>query len=201
MNIFFDLDGTLIDSKDRLYFLFQHLVPESAYTFEEYWGYKMNRVSHKEILLSQFGYSLEAFLDFEVKWMGLIEADKWLDLDHPFDGITEYLTELSKEHDLFVVTARQSEEIAMKQIQGYGWQQIFKKVFVTGQKLEKYDLIINAVDVKSQDWFIGDTGKDIQTGKLLGINTAAVLSGFLGRDILFEYQPDIIVDNVMSLNF
>ena len=36
MNIFFDLDGTLLDSKERLYYLFQHLVPECKFSFEEY---------------------------------------------------------------------------------------------------------------------------------------------------------------------
>ena len=47
MNIFFDLDGTLIDSKLRLYSLFQKLVPESILTYDEYWKYKMNKISHQ----------------------------------------------------------------------------------------------------------------------------------------------------------
>ena len=67
---------------------------------------------------------------------------------------------------------------------------------ITEQKHSKINIIKNNVIVKSEDWFIGDTGKDIETGKILGINTAAVLSGFLNKNCLIEYNPDIIIENV-----
>lgn len=198
MNIFFDLDGTLIDSRERLYQLFQSLVPTSELSFDEYWALKRNKTSHKKILLSKFNYSNEQYSDFEKKWMSKIELEKWLQLDTPFEGIVDVLISLSKNHDLFVVTARQSESIALEQIKSFGWENIFTKVLVTQQQQEKHDLIKNAVRVTPEDWFIGDTGKDIQTGKLLGIKTAAVLSGFLSKESLLPYQPDIIIDTVLD---
>ncbi|PWN65353.1 HAD family hydrolase [Chryseobacterium viscerum] len=198
MNIFFDLDGTLIDSRERLYQLFQSLVPTSELSFDEYWALKRNKISHKEILLSKFNYSNEQYSDFEKKWMSEIELEKWLQLDTPFEGIVDVLISLSKNHDLFVVTARQSESIALEQIKSFGWENIFTKILVTQQQQEKHDLIKNAVRVTPEDWFIGDTGKDIQTGKLLGIKTAAVLSGFLSKESLLPYQPDIIIDTVLD---
>jgi phosphoglycolate phosphatase len=199
MNIFFDLDGTLIDSRQRLYQLFQSLVPTSELSFDEYWALKRNKISHKEILLSKFNYSNEQYSDFEKKWMSEIELEKWLQLDTPFEGIVDVLLLLSKNHDLFVVTARQSESIALEQIKSFGWENIFTKILVTQQQQEKHDLIKNAVRVTPEDWFIGDTGKDIQTGKLLGIKTAAVLSGFLSKESLLPYQPDIIINTVLDL--
>lgn len=201
MNIFFDLDGTLIDSRKRLYNLFQHLVPESGYNFDEYWNLKRNKISHKEILAKEFKYSAEEIKKFENDWMVRIELDEWLEFDRPFIGISDYLLKLSENYKLFVVTARQSKTTALKQINHFGWINIFEDIFVTEQKKEKYDLIIERVGITKNDWFVGDTGKDIQTGKLLGVNTAAVLSGFLSRVSLTEYMPDIIVDDVMSLNF
>ncbi|RQO39113.1 HAD family hydrolase [Chryseobacterium sp. KBW03] len=199
MNIFFDLDGTLIDSRQRLYQLFQSLVPTSELSFDEYWALKRNKTSHKEIILSKFNYSNEQYSDFEKKWMSEIELEKWLQLDTPFEGIVDVLILLSKNHDLFVVTARQSESIALEQIKSFGWENIFTKILVTQQQQEKHDLIKNAVRVTPEDWFIGDTGKDIQTGKLLGIKTAAVLSGFLSKESLLPYQPDIIINTVLDL--
>lgn len=199
MNIFFDLDGTLIDSQQRLYQLFQSLVPTSELSFEEYWDLKRNKKSHKEILFSKFNYSDEQYGDFEKKWMSEIELEKWLELDIPFEGISDWLLELSKKHSLFVVTARQSENIAVEQIKSYGWENIFLKVLVTQQKQEKHDLVKNAVQVTPEDWFIGDTGKDVETGKRLGIKTAAVLSGFLSKESLIPYQPDIIANTVFDL--
>jgi len=201
MNIFFDLDGTLIDSRKRLYLLFQHLVPKSNLSFDEYWKIKRNKVSHKEILTGSFNYTVEQYKTFEIQWMKEIELDKWLDFDNPFQGMTQYLTGLGRKHKIYVVTARQSEDVAIKQLIGYGWNGIFERIFVTCQKHEKFDLINNAVNVSKEDWFVGDTGKDIQTGKLLGINTAAVLSGFLSKEQLLGYDPDIIVENALEINF
>lgn len=200
MNIFFDLDGTLIDSRTRLYQLFQFLVPNSQLQFEEYWELKRNKINHKEILTTKFNYSEEDFRKFEQKWMAEIELKRWLDLDKPFEGITEFLIDLSDRNALFLVTARQSEKMVLQQIKKFGWGSIFIKVLVSEQKQEKYDLIKTTVKVNPDDWFVGDTGKDIQTGKLLGIKTAAVLSGFLNNKSLLQYEPDVIANTVLNFS-
>lgn len=201
MNIFFDLDGTLIDSKERLFSLFQYLVPESTFTFEEYWKLKKKGIGHKQILLNHFNYTSERISAFEERWMAKIELEEWINLDQPFERITDYLIALGKNHKLFVVTARQSKEIVMRQIEQYGWRNIFEKILVTCQKTEKHDLISRHVSVTCDDWFIGDTGNDIRTGKELGINTVAVLTGFLSKEKLLEYTPDFIIERVTDLNF
>lgn len=201
MNIFFDLDGTLLDSRERLYQLFQHLVPDSKLSFDDYWKLKRNKIGHKEILKKHFSYEDATFELFETTWLNKIELVEWLALDKPFVGINNYLIELKDKHDLYVVTARQFEHTVEQQIIQNGWQGIFKKILVTNQKKEKYDLIKENVKLSKNDWFVGDTGKDIQTGKALGIKTAAVLSGFLSKERLEEYHPDIIVDYVLNLSF
>ena len=60
------------------------------------------------------------------------------------------------------------------------------------------DLINNAIAINSSDWFVGDTGKDIETGKSLGMQTAAVLYGFLNKEKLIEYKPDLIINTVID---
>jgi phosphoglycolate phosphatase len=198
MKIFFDLDGTLIDSRQRLYQLFQHLVPASVLPFDAYWNYKRNKISHKEILLHQFKYTKEQIELFDEAWMKKIELAEWLALDKPFEGVTDFLAELQKKYRLFLVTARQSETMAIQQIEQFGWGQIFEKVFVTAQKKEKYELISSGEVVSNHDWFVGDTGKDIETGKQLGAKTAAVLSGFLNTEKLLEYEPDVIINTIID---
>jgi phosphoglycolate phosphatase len=201
MNIFFDLDGTLLDSRSRLHGLFQNLVPQSCFSFDEYWSLKRNRTSHKQILAKYFGYDNKDIEAFQKDWMSNIESEYWLEMDIPFQGVTEYLNKTKEEHTLYVVTARQSKAMATRQIDHFGWINIFEAILVTEQKLDKYSLITNAVEVSNTDWLVGDTGKDIQTGKLLNMNTAAVLSGFLNRHCLAEYEPDLVVDDVTKLNF
>ena len=48
-NIFFDLDGTLIDCKKRLYNLFTDLAPSHGLTFEDYASLKSKQVNKREI--------------------------------------------------------------------------------------------------------------------------------------------------------
>lgn len=201
MNIFFDLDGTLIDARERLYRLFQQLVPTSSLSFDQYWEQKRNKISHKELLADMFNYTDDTIEAFQRDWMINIERPEWLALDKPFDGISDRLKELKKSCNLFVVTHRQFRESVSGQMTQFGWLDLFKDVFVTSQKTEKYDLIKNVADISPDDWFVGDTGNDIQTGKKLGVRTVAVLSGFLSREKLSEYSPDRIEDNVLKIKF
>ena len=90
MKIFFDLDGTLIDSKLRLYSLFQELVPQSVLTFNEYWIFKQNKINHAEILREKFHFDESSISKFEHDWMELIETDSFLKYDTPIDGVGVY---------------------------------------------------------------------------------------------------------------
>ncbi|MFN5149620.1 MAG: HAD family hydrolase [Flavobacteriia bacterium] len=196
MNIFFDLDGTIIESRKRLYMLFQFLVASSDLTFDEYWELKRNGISHKSILTTQFNYTSEDYSAFESLWMNEIEKEEWLNLDEPIMGVTDLLLSLTAEHRLHLVTARQSKDMVYKQLANFGWNHIFENILVTEQKSDKHSLILKNVLVSLEDWLIGDTGKDIEAGKKLGINTAAVLSGFLNQEKLASYQPDLILTDV-----
>lgn len=201
MKVFFDLDGTLLDSKQRLYQLFQFLVPQSTFTFETYWLLKQDKVSHREILAKYFDYTDDTILKFTAEWMVLIESSEWLNHDKLFNGVKPFLDTLKEKNELYVVTARQFEDKTINQIENLGLNNIFTDVLVTLQKNEKSDLIKKHSTISSSDWIVGDTGKDVLTGKKLGINTAAVLSGFLSKKHLLTYSPDIVVDNVELLKF
>ena len=50
INIFFDLDGTLIDASERLYKLFIDLIPDCKLTKQEYWSLKRQNIKHKTII-------------------------------------------------------------------------------------------------------------------------------------------------------
>lgn len=201
MNIFFDLDGTLIDSRERLYILFQKLVKTSHFNFDEYWALKRNRINHKKILKEYFNYLDEDIDDFENKWMEEIESIELLALDKPFNEIEVKLKELKEKYNLYVITSRQFKDKAISQLENFNMIKYFKKILVTEQKYKKAQLILNSCNVTQNDYMIGDTGKDIQVGKSLGMKTIAVLSGFMNKEKLLEYNPDRIVDNVTNINF
>jgi phosphoglycolate phosphatase len=201
MNIFCDLDGTLIDSRIRLYELFRYLVPCSNLSFDEYWGFKRNQINHRQILIENFKYSESQICSFEKSWMGQIELKEWLDLDHPFENVKDFLLYLNSFNNIYIVTARQNKQNVYMQLDRFGWTGIFRDVLVTEQNSSKVDLITNSVKVEMDDWIVGDTGKDVQTGRTLGIKTAAVLSGFLNENSLLKYSPDVIVEYFIDLKF
>ncbi len=197
MNIVFDLDGTLINSKLRLYRLFQHLAPSSTLTYDQYWAFKKNKISNEEILEIELGYDNAMIGEFVANWMSLIESKPYLELDRSFDGVYETLEKLQELGDLYVCTARQLRQPVLEQLSDLNFLQFFKRVLVTEQKVKKESLIANyVVGLSCQDWFVGDTGGDIQVGKFLNMRTCAVLSGFLSAESLKRYNPELIIESV-----
>lgn len=197
MKIIFDLDGTLICSKKRLYELFCDLVGNGDLSFDYYWQLKFESNSNQDILKKEFSYSDEMINIFVADWMRKIEEDYYLDMDSPIKGLKEFLQEISKNNQLYVCTARQSIAQVKKQLDNFNILDLFCEVFVTEQKFTKLELLINSeVSFSQEDWFMGDTGHDINTGKQLGMQTCAVLSGFMSEKALEAYSPQLILDNI-----
>lgn len=197
LNIIFDLDGTLINSKLRLYTLFQSLVPVSQLSYTEYWDFKQKKTTNEMILVNQFAYSKEAIAAFLREWMDLIEAPEFLALDENFSGVSASLARLKERAQLSVCTARQHRTSALEQLERLNLLQFFNLVLVTERQYSKDWLIHNYVPcLTSSDWMLGDTGEDINVGKRLNIKTCGVLSGFLNKRSLLAYEPDLILDSI-----
>lgn len=202
MNIIFDLDGTLIDAKPRLYKLFQYLVPSSNLSFDEYWQLKQNKCSHQTILTKYMAYKEHEIIKFQSDWMSLIETTEFLKYDLEIPDVRLALSNLQHNATLHVCTARQFREPVLEQLESFGLSRYINQVLVTKQTISKQDLIKqNVKTLTKNDWLVGDTGKDIQAGILLGIKTCAVLSGFMNEKKLVEYSPTIIVDSVNAFEF
>jgi phosphoglycolate phosphatase len=200
MNILIDLDGTLLDSRERLYFLFKSLVPECDLDIKAYWNLKRSKVTHQKILTTRYRYTDTQIENFEKAWMNLIEEKRYLDKDVPFTGVGEHLQKLQKDADLFLLTSRQRPEMVEYQLDQSGLRNFFKDVYVTGGKIPK-DEAISTLLFSSNDWIVGDTGHDIEVGRRLGIQTASVTNGFLNKNSLLEYGPDLIVEKFTDFKY
>ncbi len=201
VNIFFDLDGTLIDAKTRVYSLFKDLVPASNLSYAAYWNLKRSGISHRQLLQNDFNYDEQQFKHFEEKWMSLIESSHYLLMDKPFEGVTRQLDLLTRSgFSLFIITARQKRLPVIQQIEDFGWTRFFKMLLVTEQKHSKADLVYPHIDSEKRNIMVGDTGIDIQCGKALKMYTVAVLSGFLSYEVLIRYEPDLVLNSVSDIN-
>lgn len=201
MKIFLDLDGTVIDSKMRLYHLFQVLVRDSNLTFEKYWELKMSGYNHEIILKEQFNHNELQILDFKSKWMNMIETSEMLILDKCFEYTVRTLSNLSSVAELYIVTDRQFKDRAIQQLKHLGIFDFFCDIYVTEQKINKSELILSIHNITKNDYFVGDTGHDILSGKKIGAQTVAVLSGFMNRSSLIKYEPDYLVESIEELKF
>jgi phosphoglycolate phosphatase len=196
MNIFFDLDGTLINAQNRLYSLFQYLVPESKLTCDKYWTLKRDKNDHHKILTSKYNFSESQFKVFEEKWLTMIETVEYLQKDFIIDNVYEVLKTLQSKGDLYLVTERQNTKNTLSELESLNLSCFFTKIFITNHTISKNDIIKNNCKVACTDYLAGDTGRDVLTGKQLGIKTIAVTYGFLSREVLKTYGADYLIDNI-----
>ncbi len=194
-NIFFDLDGTLLDSSDRLYNLFIDLIPECKLSKHEYWQLKRSKIDHKQII--EMYFKNHFFEEFNQEWLKLIESDKYLMFDKLYPDAVYLLQKLQKFNNLYLVTARQSTEQLLFELRRFNIENYFTNILVTNHKFSKKDLI--SPYYKSEDIFISDTGSDINIGCELGMRTIAVTYGFLSRESLENYTPTYLVDSIQEI--
>ncbi len=201
MNIFFDLDGTLLDSKQRLYRLFCDLTKQTILCFDEYWELKKSMNDHRYILSEYFNYSSSEIIEFEEKWMSLIETKEYLLYDTPFVFTSDVLRNLQNQGcDLYLITARQNKQYTIQQLEQFGIESYFVKMLVTEFKKPKFELIIESgIKLVETDLYVGDTGQDIEIAKLMGIRSMGVLSGFRNRTSLLRYKPDYIENDIQGV--
>ncbi len=197
MKIFFDFDGTLIDSSERLYKLFCTLIPECKLTKKEYWDLKRNKINHQMILEKYFcKYDYD---EFNKKWLSLIETEKYLNYNKIFSFTKPLLQQLYEKYSLYLLTSRQSKKNLMQELQSMDIKKYFTEIFVTENKKTKIEILKEQV-LLPEDILVGDTGKDIQTAQEAGIQSVAVTNGFMSEEKLREYKPDFIISDVSLLN-
>lgn len=205
INIFFDLDGTLIDASERLYKLFIDLIPDCKLTKQEYWSLKRQNIKHKTIIenfFSNYNYNHNHnFDDFERKWLNNIENNNYLCYDKICNNAINILNYLaSKNYNLYLLTARQSKENLYKELTKFQILNFFKNIFITEQKYTKTEIINQQFfNLSNDDFIVGDTINDILCGKELNIKTIALTNGFINKNILEKYQPNYLCNALIEL--
>lgn len=198
MNVFFDLDGTLLDCRKRVHALFRDLCNGSGLEFEPYWMHKRAGRSNEWILSNLLGYSDAAVSKFVADWLIRIESDEYLSLDEAFPFTEGVLRRLSEHHHkIFVVTSRQKLAAARTQIDTAKLSSYISDVWAAGPSRSKADIREEVAKfARRDDFFAGDTGEDINFAKSLGVRSVAVLCGVRDFTVLRKYDPDFIYKDI-----
>ncbi len=207
-SIFFDLDGTLIDSKLDLAnslnaafeaFSLPTLDNERIYSFV---GNGVRRLIEDSL---RFVNALDRFDDVFYYFLSHYD-DHLLVNTRLYDGVEETLEELkSKDKKLFVVTNK-SFRFAYKILKGLGVDKLFDEI-VGGDtfKAKKPDPMPiielskrHNVDL-SYALVVGDSENDLEAARRIDVNAAWAAYGFRDRDILKLYDVNFVIEKPKEL--
>ncbi len=121
----------------------------------------------------------------------------------PFKFAKSALKQLKKKGVELVVFSSHPQEFLEQEIAAYGLSGVFSRVI--GSAHDKRELINGLVDKigapRDEVLIVGDMAHDIETGRLAGIRTAAVLSGYHMRGKLEGKEPNFILNDIRDLRF
>jgi len=203
--IFFDLDGTLVDSREDIvtavnYTLKEAGVPEKSY--EEIISYVGTGV--KDLIVKSLGSGYELLVNRCVEIFTEYFREHYADNSRLYPNVEEVL-DFYKSKKMIVVTNRRTEmtEGTLKKL---GIDQYFQKI-VGGDNddclkpsacpIEKALSEVVSADEKSL--MVGDMDLDVLAGKKAGIYTCAVTYGIGDKEDLEKADPDYLIDDMIKL--
>ncbi len=203
--IFFDLDGTIVDSRDAYV--------EAARTAFQVMGQEPpevkaaleipRRLEQNQPINDIVKADISKFLAVYLRTYYSISAEK----TKPISGIATTLENLSTKAKLALITMRNVPKKAIKaELEHFGLAKYFTHV-VTARDTHKPKpspeaLIkaVKAIDVQICDCIIvGDSVNDVRAGKAAGAKTIGVLSGLFSRQELASENPDLILKSATKL--
>jgi phosphoglycolate phosphatase-like HAD superfamily hydrolase len=100
-----------------------------------------------------------------------------------------------------VVYSSHAQPLLDREVEGNGFSGFFSMVI--GSAHDKRDSLadlMNRIGAAPEEvLFVGDMAHDIETGKAAGARTAAVLSGYHGREKLLGKGPNLLLNDVRDL--
>ncbi len=206
-NLLFDLDGTIIDSKECIFWVYGRLFEELHLPLPE----------EKELIRfigPPVEEMLSKYIDGDVKKYcdRFREIYKEVDVfatNHPYENIRETLGKLQKEYKMYVATTK-NEPLAKKIIAGFDLDKYFLNIFGSLSnigRVSKGDVINAVIETnglkKEECLLIGDTIFDVEGAEEAGIKVGIVKYGFgiekdfIGKNIeFFAETPQNITDKI-----
>jgi len=196
-NIFFDLDGPLLDVSDRYYKVYSDFCFKTGLkpiSKQKFWDRKRKE---KTIIIPD---SLKH--TYRQYWLHHIEQYDNLLLDTPQKNVFAVLEKLKENYPLYLITLRNKRGNLLRQLEYLKLKKFFKKIFSQSPQSfdskENWKIKAGVIQsfVQKEDVIVGDTATDINCGKNLKMKTLAITTGIKTRSILLVHKPDRIISNI-----
>ena len=213
---FFDLDGTIVDSRTDVALSHCHavasvggtapppeeVVPLIGLSLEETYAIMLPPGLHHRIGEAAENYKAHYF-------------DHCADTSRPFGGVTEGLQRLRQAGFKTAIATTKRSFMAVRVLEQLGLADLFDHIQGTDNFPHKPqpDIIwhclkaLGAEKTGNAMWMVGDTPRDILAGRNAGINSAAALYGYGNSDELHDLHPQIasasfagLVEGILSWN-
>lgn len=200
MNIFFDLDGTLVDSSLRQYKLFTQITNSKLITYEKYWELKRSGL-RTHLIIKKYLKNIDyEKIEFRKNWLKNIEKRSNILEDKLFPDVELALKILKKKYSIYLVTARQKKKLTAFQLKRLLIYPFFEKIICTNGIQEKDKFIKDKGIIPTHnDFFIGDSYEDICAGKKLNIKTIAVSYGASSHVLVNSFDANYIVSSIKEI--
>ena len=191
-NILFDFDGTINNSFKRHYKLHQKICSDigikSKLKLSSF--IKKKRLGLKNINLFLSTPKLKK--KYIKEWLKYIESKEYLINDKLLPNIKKILTRLKKNNKLFLNTYRQSRKNFIWQVQNYGIDKYFDKIyFISNKKYKSKKKYFKKKKFKNII-IIGDTLNDLNILDNKKATYFSVLTGYSERSTFLNKKTQII---------
>jgi len=204
--IFFDLDGTLIDTSERHYRVFEDILNlhqiENTHSKADFWNQKRNGKKTLDLLPSNC--SKKFIQEFSDEWIDRVEDIEYLKYDRLYSESLDVLSVLKCKSDLVLVTLRNNKKNLLWELGNFGLTSYFKQILLDSplESRDKVSLIqeyMSPYYEKKNLIIVGDSEVDIETGKKIGISTIAVTCGIRSRSFLRKLKPNFCVNKLCKI--
>lgn len=180
MNIAFDFDGTLLDSRPRHVEALRCVWPEVDNKLADgwvsrFWQCKLSGRSTKDFLVAE---RVEGAEGVACDWIEMIEDDYMMAHDQVYLDTRNTLEVLCHSHRLFLATARGNSERAFGQIKQFSLERFFEQVHVVAPGRDAGLRKTQSLSDITVDCVIGDTESDADWAASCGAQFVPVSWGF-----------------------
>ncbi len=208
MHVFFDIDGTIIDHRQRIYdpyVRYAHTHGFSAFDKTVYLQKKREGASEKSVAAQTFP---SEYIEPYIIWKrSVIEKPRILSTDTLVPGIDTAVTTLAQHHTLIALSARQSKKRLIDQLKHL---RIFKKFAdiicipdatsqIDGKTASLRNYLLKHHVRAGDAVIVGDTEADMIAGTQSSVRTIGVSWGIRSASFLASHGAHAVLDNPSQL--